>query len=130
MRSLVALLTTISMFHLTLVGADLACASHPMSTSEAMAGMGDDAGAAQHGIHASMAAAASDVDASAVDANGCTTPVQPRCCDGMSSCSVTTAVTAAVRLISHAPPCGSVIRHISAEPASVRAAPEPPPPKA
>ena len=131
MRNLVAVLTMISMLHLTLVCADLACASHSMATSEAMVGMGDVAGAAHHdsGMQ-NVVAAISTTGPNVAGAADCTTPVQPRCCEAMSSCSVTTTVSAAMRLVSYCAPSGVLLGDTATEPTSFRSPPEPPPPKA
>jgi hypothetical protein len=119
-RRLTGLLVGFLMLHLSIVGADLSCAQH-----------GDRGAIQRHhasGTHAHMLVAA-HAEAGATH-QPCDVPAQPDCCRAMTSCAITAASAASVRLDAF-PPAHDVIR-----PALMRVlrspitSPDPPPPKA
>lgn len=120
------------MLHLMLVGSDLACASHGASGGPAMAAMVmPDAPAHEGGAHATAAMTAMPDDhATAQAAQDCATPTQNRCCEAMSSCGVTTMVSAVRRPAVPVLSPDAAPLHASNPLVSVLQAPEPPPPKA
>lgn len=118
LRRLLALVTMLVMFHLTLVGPDNACAGgHP-----APAGHMQGHQVHQHG--------ASDVMSHGGSHQPCETPSSSHCCEAVTSCAVTLAVAergavpmlAIGRAAIHSPPLTALL--------SRSLAPEPPPPKA
>jgi hypothetical protein len=115
------------MLHLTLVGGDVACASHEL-IGHAMPGM-------TRTSHASATArsmatfAAPNRYAAAQPAKDCTTPTQSACCDAMGNCSVRTTVSAVERPVSERLLAVGTPRLPSVVLESVLMAPDPPPPK-
>src|SRR5437764_1120977 len=87
MRLVVALVTSLSLLHLTLAGNGVVCASGPVASTHgtmAMSGAGSPAGA--NTAMASFAREQSDV----AQHSDHRAPAQERCCDSMSSCGVAT----------------------------------------
>ena len=130
MRAFVALLTTLSTLHLALVGGDLACASHE-TAGRAMPGMvmattSQDA----HSAEAMGSPRAAHAHASAEPTKECATPSQARCCEAMTSCSVSTNLSVVERPLPETIPAAATPSLPSAVLESVLMAPEPPPPKA
>jgi hypothetical protein len=115
MRFLLALLTSVSMLHLSLVGGDLPCATHASGGAHASGGVHEMAGMPMH------------PDAPTDD---CATPIQPRCCDVMAGCSVTAALGVLTHASTATTPDVALPRTAAMQPASILTAPEPPPPKA
>jgi hypothetical protein len=114
-RRCLALLSAITMIHLSVVAGDAACAEHgTMGRHDASA-------------HAMAMGHPSGARASTPP---CDTPAQQRCCETMTSCSVTVAVARPVSLATEAPAAALVGRAPANTPTSTRPAPEPPPPKA
>jgi hypothetical protein len=126
-RLVVALVTSLSMFHLTMVGSAVVCSSGRaasphgvMTMPDAGSHMGDDAAMASSGHEHSDAAR---------QQSGHRTPAPERCCESMSSCGVVTVAGVVER--ASAPLLASTMpAHSDAMLASVGTAPEPPPPKA
>ena len=130
MRTLVALLTTLSMLHLTVAVSDVACASHERG-GHAMPGMAmTGASHAASSAKTMGAAAASGALESAGPAKDCATPTQTRCCEAMTSCAVFTMVSVVERLVATSVSTAGTTRLATAVLVSVLLAPEPPPPKA
>ena len=121
-RRLVGLITGISVLHLSLVGADLACATH---VGPAAPGASD--------VHANQMlhpANATPRERSPQSPVPCDAPSRPDCCLASASCSVTLAVAGTVASPANAVLlAGAVVREVHV-PLSRRVAPEPPPPKA
>lgn len=117
------------MLHLVLVGGDLACASHGTSGGHAMAEMAAP-GVASHHHDAGTAAAVQHDRDGAHAAPDCATPSQQRCCDAMSSCSVTTTVSPVQLAAMSTPSADATPLRAPTVLVSVLHAPEPPPPKA
>jgi hypothetical protein len=131
-RPFFAFLTSLSMLHLMLVGGDLACASHGNHGGAVMAGM-----AMASAVHHASAGSMSGMPAVVLDVHGavqspldCATPTQTRCCQAMSSCSVTTTVSSTEHLIASSVSSTGRPAHASRMLVSVLTTPEPPPPKA
>jgi hypothetical protein len=122
MRVLVALLMSISMLHLSLVGGDLACATHGSSGAHASSGAHEMAGMPMHADAAEAAAPDAPAD--------CATPIQPGCCDVMVGCSVIATLDVVPPGAMEADPTAAVPQRAAIRPASILPAPEPPPPKA
>lgn len=129
MRLVVALLTSLSLLHLTSFGERVACA--PQEANDAHAGMvmtgathqGNDAAPSQLGhVHSG------DEDSNK-PVQGPSSPGQERCCASMSSCGVNATASAIdrpdtpIRLSAATVPLAAMV-------GSARNAPEPPPPKA
>ena len=129
-RTFVTLLTTLSMLHLSLVGGDLACASHE-TAGRAMPGMVMEGPSHEAASAMAMdAPAGSPAQASAQPAKDCAAPSQGRCCEAMTSCGLSTTASVVERLVSESLPPVATPRLPTAVLESVLAAPEPPPPKA
>jgi hypothetical protein len=124
LRRLVALLTSATMFHLSLAAGDSACA-----TSEANG---------HHAANTSGRAVAEHVMpmeghamAMADVAEACETPSERHCCDVLAGCSVVGAVTSERQVLASTDlPAARIREALHDVPASFASAPEPPPPKA
>ena len=127
MRRLLALLVNLAMLHLLLLGGDFACASHGPMSGEAMAGMGSHSVAMEGMAHQAASPAATT---GVQGATHCDTPVQQRCCETASGCSLSVTVAAAERATGYDAPRGTTPVLARADHQSVRVAPEPPPPRA
>jgi hypothetical protein len=114
MRFLLALLTSVSMLHLSLVGGDLPCATHGSRGAHASSAAHEMAGMPMH------------PDAP----TDCATPIQPRCCDVMTGCSVIATLGVPPHASTATTPDAALPRAAATQPASILTAPEPPPPKA
>ena len=130
MRRLFAMLTTLSMLHLSLVAGDLACATHhadgaPMEGMVSAEGLHGDAS-----MNSAMTASASHGHDAAQPAPKCSTPVRPDCCEATTSCSVVTTVASVERAMSPDMPAAATPELPSAVLESVLTAPDTPPPKA
>ena len=128
---LFALLTSLSMLHLMLVGSDLACATHSAN------GHGTMAMSARHATRSNVENASGDAvgeyiadHGSARPATDCATPTQTHCCEAMSSCGVTTTVTTREHLATRSTPASKTPQYEASTLVSVLTAPDPPPPKA
>ncbi|MDB4906211.1 MAG: hypothetical protein JWO05_995 [Gemmatimonadetes bacterium] len=126
-RPVFALLSMISMLHLSVGAAKAAaCESAPASASQA-GSMG------AHGMHMAVPANASQKAGSAAQAapERCEHPAQSSCCEAMAGCGGATVVADQVAVTEQ--PATQATRVIAAHyhaPESFAAAPEPPPPKA
>jgi hypothetical protein len=123
MRRLTGILTSLLLFHLTLVGADLACAKHGLHHASSSA-RADRGGHEQHHQHATQS------DIPARDDASCEVPTLPACCQALASCGMSLAGNAAtggsdVLLIA-----GRVRTVADDVPPSWSLEPEPPPPRA
>jgi hypothetical protein len=122
-RRFLALLMSLSMLHL-MVGSDAACASAGARTTVAAgAVMSGEAGmhdASMPGMHADRVQAPAE----------CATPMPDRCCAAMSSCGVTSHLSAAMRVEMPTDGDEPARSGTVAQLASFQTAPEPPPPKA
>ena len=118
----VAVLTGLSMLHLSVVSGDTACAWYPMGAAASTA---DADVAMNHDMHESA-----DTAASMMQEHSCATPVQADCCRDMVSCSV--IVGASVASGSALPPASRSQNRAWATRVLLTRAfpPEPPPPKA
>jgi hypothetical protein len=128
-RRLVALLTAVTMLHLSVVAGDAACASHGTGTRDehAMSMDGDAMGAAM-GVETSAVGA---MPTSHADVPPCETPVQRHCCDALVGCSVASAVAGDRHGVdSTVVRAARISEALHDAPASFTSAPEPPPPKA
>lgn len=134
LRRLFALLTSVTMFHLSVVAGDAACAAHGAAGHDMNA-------AAMHGTPAaaSMSDDAMPMEASPTAERGavksgappCEVPAQQHCCEALVGCSVASAVTSAVQSLAPAiSPAARIPAAVNDAPASFASAPEPPPPKA
>jgi uncharacterized protein involved in copper resistance len=127
LRVLVALMTSLSLLHLTLEGSGAVCSAARAESAQAgmqMSGAGPHAG---HGEPAaSMTHQQSDTAQQGSDHHA---PAQERCCESMSSCGVTT-VASVIDRTSALLAASSIPTQSDAMRGGVGAAPEPPPPKA
>ncbi|MEO7714545.1 MAG: hypothetical protein ABIV10_16650 [Gemmatimonadaceae bacterium] len=142
-RRLVALLTSVTMLHLSVASGESACASPTMSQHHSVMassagerqavvtvaghvmpmGAADGAASAVHGMPASTAGSA--------DVPPCEIPTQQHCCGALVGCSVSIAITNATQVIaSTVSPAARIRVALHDAPASFAPAPEPPPPKA
>lgn len=130
LRRILALLTSVTMLHLSVVAGDAACASHGTN--------GDHGAVSAHAMpmdgHAMpMAGATEHHDAvmATSDAPPCETPVQEHCCDAVVGCGGAGLLAAAEHPFAVTAPRAPRIREaLHDAPASFASAPEPPPPKA
>lgn len=147
LRRLIALFSSVTMLHLSVRAADAACAGGDGPTEHSAAAHALDAGIPAHSHHVAnlgardtRTAASVSQHAHAVRIAGVAatpgshgpggSPAQPRCCESMTTCSVTGTVTPHVAIVS-AVPCASGVMPSRTDAASpVPQAPEPPPPKA
>jgi uncharacterized protein involved in copper resistance len=127
LRVLVALVTSLSLLHLTLEGSGAVCSA---ARAEGAQGGMEMSGAGPHAGHDAPAASMAHPQAEAAQqTSDHHASAQERCCESMSSCGVTTVASVIER--ASAPLTASRIPARS-DPAlaSARTAPEPPPPKA
>jgi hypothetical protein len=130
MRLLVAVLTSVSMLHLTLVGSSLACSSGRADSAQGVMAMTDAPSHAEHAVSASPMGVSTGEHADRAQQNDeRQAPAQQRCCESMSSCGLTTVAAEPGLPI---PPARTARAAEQADDmlASVGVAPEPPPPKA
>jgi hypothetical protein len=122
MRRLIGLLTSLLLFHLTLVGADLTCAKHG---AHATAHVSQPATPAHTDHHASP-----PLDAPGDDDMSCRVPTLPACCQALVSCglSIDEARSTASDGLSHL--ALDVLSGADDAPTSWTLEPDPPPPKA
>ena len=131
------LVTMVFMAHLTLVGSDLACASHShgaMGHSMAHGMPGDMAAmspTASHDVDAGASHEVADAgQSSASDTPPCEVPATDHCCDAMAGCAVTLVVDHAAANPAITGASARVVGLRTNTPSSRLTAPEPPPPKA
>ena len=139
-RRLFALLTSVTMLHLTVAAGDAVCATHGVDGHHGASSQAAAAAAAHampmdgRVMPASAGAPASTVsDAPAANAATppCDVPTQQHCCEALVGCSVDSAVTGAHEGFAFSVSASArilVARHDA--PASFASPPEPPPPKA
>jgi hypothetical protein len=137
-RRLFALLTSVTMLHLSVVAGDPACATHRANGHHAASSNG--MAMAEHAMpvdgHVMPMAAATEEQPSAApvsdsDTSPCEIPAQRHCCEALIGCSVATAVTSAHQaLATIVLPVERIRVALHDAPASFASAPEPPPPKA
>jgi hypothetical protein len=122
MRRLTGLLTSLLLFHLTVVGADLTCAKHGVHGA-AQASQPD--GSSHAGHHAP-----SRPDAVGHDETPCEVPTLPACCQALASCGVSIAAERLAESgdLSHL--VAGVLSGADDKPTSWTLEPDPPPPKA
>ena len=138
LRRLLALLTSATMLHLSVVAGDSACATHGAGghhAASAVVGESTDHAAAMDGHVMPTVAVASvpkvNATPAATSAPPCEVPTQQHCCEAQVGCSVTGAVVSAHQVLASAVPSAPRIREaLHDAPASFAPAPEPPPPKA
>jgi hypothetical protein len=141
LRRLFALLTSVTMLHLTVVAGDAACATHGASGHHAAMARGG--GTADHlmpmdgqAMPTATGAGASVASTAPVAKSGappCEVPTQQHCCDALvaGGCSVDSGVISAHdALASAVSPAARIRVAVDDAPASFAPAPEPPPPKA
>ena len=138
---LVALLSSVTMLHLTVGAADAACAGNGLK-GHAAAGHAAAAGHLVHEHHAEpltsgmlapMSGHAAHLDVvAATRISGSTggSPAQSRCCESMTSCSVTGNVAQRVAVVATLPAASVALTARTDGASSAPRAPEPPPPKA
>jgi hypothetical protein len=138
-RRLFALLTSVTMLHLTVAAGDAVCATHGVDehhgASSPAAPVAEHAmkmgGRVMSATTGAPASTVSDAPAANADTPPCEVPTQLRCCVALVGCSLDSiatgtyggfvaSVSASARIL--------VARHDA--PASFASAPEPPPPKA
>jgi hypothetical protein len=138
-RQLVALLTSVTMLHLSVVAGDAACATHgtdghPMTgTHDARTG-GHSMPMQGHLMTAqpiTTGALAATGQASQPDTAPCAIPAQQDCCRAQLGCRAASAVASTRQQLASTPACSTRIDEALGDaPASFASAPEPPPPKA
>jgi hypothetical protein len=136
-RRLFALLTSVTMLHLSVVAGDPACVTHRANGHHAVSSSG---AMAEHAMpmdgHVMPMAAATGAHLSAApvaesDTSPCEIPAQQHCCEALIGCRVATAVTSAHQaLAATVLPAERIRVALHDAPASFAPAPEPPPPKA
>ena len=134
-RRLFALLTSITMLHLTVVAGDAACVTHGVGEHHtAKAGATQAMAMSGHAMPMSERAAAATPSPVPVAKSGtppCEVPTQQRCCEALVGCSVDSAVSGSADVpAAVVSPATQVHGAPDDAPASFAAAPEPPPPKA
>jgi hypothetical protein len=119
MRRLTGLLTSLLLFHLTLVGADLTCAKHGVQG----AAHADTSPHAEH--HAPPRPAETGHDDTS-----CEVPTVPACCQALASCGLSLVGNPSAESgdLSHLAP--GVLSAADDTPTSWTLEPDPPPPKA
>ena len=127
LHRLLALLTSVTMLHLSVVTGDVACASHGMAS--------DHAARATHAMpahdHAMRAVVRGAHEGAVSDAPPCETPVQLHCCEALMGCDVTGVAAVARELYAtRFVPGARILTSLHDAPASFASPPEPPPPKA
>jgi hypothetical protein len=127
LRVLVALMTSLSMLHLTLEGSGVVCSASRAEPTRGAAAMLE--GGPHAGHDATAASVAHEHPDAAQQEGGRHAPAQERCCESMSSCGVTTVASVIERGSAPLSASGFPTRS-DAMLASVGTAPEPPPPKA
>jgi hypothetical protein len=137
LRRLYALLTSVSMIHLSMAAGDSACATHGAHTHHAStASRAATAGHAIAGHVMPMTEAAGGSTPSSgpvakADLPPCERPAQQHCCDAVTGCGGLGAVTSAPQALASVVRRAARIRDaLHDAPASFASAPEPPPPKA
>jgi hypothetical protein len=122
MRRLTSLLTSLLLFHLTLIGADLACTKHGVQRAAHVS----QADASLHADHH----APPRPDAPGHDDTTCEVPTLPGCCQALASCGVSIAAERSTESgdLSHLP--AGVLYGADDTPTSWTLEPDPPPPKA
>jgi hypothetical protein len=122
MRRLTGLLTSLLLFHLTLVGADLTCAKHGVQGAAHVS----QADVSPHADHH----APPRHDAPSHDDTSCQVPTLPACCQALASCGVSIAVERSTESgeLSHL--LAGVLAAADDTPTSWTLEPDPPPPKA
>lgn len=109
------LLLMVLLAHLSFVGNDAVCAPHSAGHAAMMRGM-------THGMTREMPRAMADAP--------CQVPSSAHCCDAMTGCAITLALVDGVGHQQMLMDDVGVPNTASDTPASLRTAPEPPPPKA
>jgi hypothetical protein len=124
LRRIAALLTAVSMLHLSAASLDAACATHDAPDREAAAhAMPMD----DHGTMASHESAEPGMDAAG---DSCEIPVQPGCCTSQVGCNTIGVVSPVERTTRRMPAERRLRVVLNDAPPSFVTAPEPPPPKA
>ena len=142
-RRLIALLSSVTMLHLSVASGEAACASPAMTQHHsAMASSAGARDASMPMLGHAMPMVAAEGAASAVHGMSassagiagvppCESPTQQRCCGALLGCTVSTAIAAATQAIgSTVSPAARIRVALHDAPASFAPAPEPPPPKA
>ena len=121
MRRLTGLLTSLLLLHLTIVGADLACAKHDVHTAS----------------HALPSATSPDHEHHAVPAQAhdrddkpCQVPTLPACCYALASCGVSLTCAASQGAADIRSLAARAVASADYPPYSWASEPDPPPPKA
>jgi hypothetical protein len=139
LRHPLALLTSIAMLHLSVVGGDAACLTHGAPEHHAARSSGGALadGAMEmdgHVMPMAEAAEAPVVSAAGVaraDVPPCEAPSQQHCCEALVGCGVAGAVAGEQQMLaSGVLPATRIHEALHDAPASFAPAPEPPPPKA
>ena len=134
LRRLVALFSSVTLLHLSVGAADAACAGNGAESHHSAAAHSLAAGHAGHMHHQGRTAApAAHVDGVAAPLGSRSpggSPVQARCCESMTTCSVTGTVVERVSVVNAVPRVSMVMPAPTDVASTVPQAPEPPPPKA
>jgi hypothetical protein len=139
LRRLFALLTSVAMLHLSILGGDAICLTHGAGRHHAT--KSSDGTTAEHATDVDghvmpMAEAGEAPMVSAAlfakaDVPPCEIPAQQHCCEALVGCSVAGAVTSEREVLASGVLPAPRIREAAHDaPASFASAPEPPPPKA
>jgi hypothetical protein len=134
-----ALLTSIALLHLSVVGGDAVCLTHGAEGHHAAKSSAGTV--AEHAMEidghvmpmaeATEAPAVSSARVAKADAPPCEIPAQQHCCQSLVGCSVAGAVTSERQALATGVLSAPRIREaVHDAPASFASAPEPPPPKA
>jgi hypothetical protein len=129
MRRVTALLTSLFLLHLILVGADLTCTKHGAQTAGAVAHteMSSHEGDVGHANHHGPVQPAGSRHA---DDRSCEIPTLPACCQALASCGVTIAGNSSADASDLSHLAAGVVGVADGAPASWTLEPDPPPPKA
>ena len=147
LRRVVALFSSVTMLHLSVGSADAACTGTGAAISHSTAAHGTRARQSTHAHHGTMDHARMAVTATSSSLRAPVAPVAgvaespsprtpdgspapSRCCESMTSCSVTGTVTPRVSIASSLRGASLMLGAVTEAPSSVAPAPEPPPPKA
>ena len=122
-RRITAVFIALFMLHLTLAGADVACARHGRDASTAMA-----AGVSAPMHHSGASADAGANGATNAPSERCEIPATTQCCSALASCSVAfSATTRSSRVLPRAREALLIADQLLPNPLAF--APDPPPPK-
>jgi hypothetical protein len=130
LRRFFALLTSITLLHLSVVSGDAACATHGTNGETSMMS-GHEMPTDGHPMPMPAATQAGGAAVVTSDAPPCETPVALHCCDAVAGCGPTGIIARSLNAVAlERPLAARISRLLDDAPASFASAPEPPPPKA